>query len=220
MIAPHSGRLVRWASLLLLLTTSACATSGKLATEPFEPPYETAGTYDPALYPAAEHAPVEAGSEIERRLRAEVASWEGTPHVLGGNDRRGLDCSAFVASLYDRLFDVRLPRTTQEQVAAGHAVSQSELQPGDLVFFQPPTKSRHVGIYLNKGEFAHVSSSQGVTVSHLDQRYWKDAFWTSRRVLSDPTPRYADAERVRYIGSAPRFEEPPPDEPRRTRIGW
>lgn len=217
---PRSGRLVRWASLLLLLTTSACATSGKLATEPSEPPYEPAGTYQPAPHAAPETPVAENGSDIERRLRAEIASWEGTPHVLGGTDRRGLDCSALVVNVYDRLFDIRLPRTTQEQVEVGEPVSERELRPGDLLFFQPPTKSRHVGIYLNGGEFAHVSSSQGVTVSHMDQRYWKDAYWTSRRVLSEPTVRLEEPERVRYIGSAPRFEEQPADDARRTRIGW
>jgi cell wall-associated NlpC family hydrolase len=139
-----------------------------------------------------------ASGPVEPILRQEVERWSGTPHVLGGTSAAGLDCSAFVQRVFAEAFDVDLPRTTDDQVEAGRRVNLSELQPGDLVFFQPPTKVNHVGIYLNEGEFAHVSSSAGVTVSELDLPYWRTAYWTSRRVLSD-APR-----------TAARAEAPPP----------
>lgn len=171
-----SSPLLSWAALGCLLLTSACASSTRLTPgTPDFGPYETvhAGAGDPGA----------TASNIETVLRAEVQKWWGTPHVLGGEDRSGLDCSAFVRTVYDDLFDLPLPRTTKEQAQVGQAVSERDLQVGDLVFFQPPTKSRHVGIYLSGGEFAHVSSSDGVTISRLDDRYWRSAYWTSRRLL-------------------------------------
>ena len=56
------------------------------------------------------------------------------------------------------------------------------LLPGDLVFFHPPNKIRHVGIYLGRGEFAHASTSTGVTISQMNSTYWRNAYWTARRV--------------------------------------
>jgi cell wall-associated NlpC family hydrolase len=50
--------------------------------------------------------------ELADQLREAVRTWEGTPHRLGGNDRRGIDCSGLVVQLYRDLFGYRLPRTT------------------------------------------------------------------------------------------------------------
>lgn len=133
-------------------------------------------------------------SNVEPRLRTEISRWEGTPHVNGGATATGMDCSAFVQRIYADVFDVDLPRTTRDQVNAGEAVDRDHLKPGDLVFFRPPTKTRHVGVYLSDGEFAHVSSSQGVTVSALDLPYWRRAYWTSRRILPSDLS-YADGAR-------------------------
>jgi cell wall-associated NlpC family hydrolase len=47
-----------------------------------------------------------------------------------------------------------------------------------------PGKNHHVGIYLNRGKFAHASSSQGVTISRLDDGYWLRSFRTARRILT------------------------------------
>jgi cell wall-associated NlpC family hydrolase len=56
------------------------------------------------------------------------------------------------------------------------------LMSGDLVFFKPGYKSRHVGIYLGQGEFAHASTSKGVIISRLDDRFWRQCYVTGRRV--------------------------------------
>ena len=140
-----------------------------------------AGTSAP---PASRRAP--GASPVEERLRAEIRTWEGTPHRMGGLSRRGIDCSGFIHVLYDKLFDLQLPRTTTQQVRAGARVPVGVLQTGDLVFFRPSGKTRHVGIYLSGGTFAHVSSSRGVMLSRLDERYWRRAYWTARRVLDGP----------------------------------
>ena len=120
---------------------------------------------------------------VEQRLRAEEERWHGTPYRLGGVSEDGIDCSAFVMNVYQNVFGLPLPRTTIAQVEAGQAVSADALQAGDLIFFRTSRKTRHVGIYLGAGEFAHASTSQGVTTSRLDNTYWRRTYWTSRRIL-------------------------------------
>jgi len=122
-------------------------------------------------------------SEVERNIRSYMKSWEGTPHRMGGAGADGVDCSALVMLTYRDLFDIELPRSTAEQIKAGRRISLGNLEAGDLIFFLLPGKKRHVGIYLSKGDFVHVSSGQGVTISNLYSRYWRRAYWTARRVL-------------------------------------
>jgi probable lipoprotein NlpC len=57
-------------------------------------------------------------------LRAEIQSWLGTPHRMGGMSRRGIDCSGLVVVLYDDLFDLRLPRTTTALMRRGRRVEK------------------------------------------------------------------------------------------------
>lgn len=120
---------------------------------------------------------------IGQRIRMAVNEWQGTPHRLGGTGRNGIDCSGFVQRIYQDLFGRAIPRTTGRQVQHGIPVNQRQLAPGDLVFFRPPQKAGHVGIYLGEKEFAHASTSQGVTISRLDEPYWRGCYWTARRYL-------------------------------------
>jgi cell wall-associated NlpC family hydrolase len=120
---------------------------------------------------------------VEQQLRKEIKLWLDTPHCMGGTDLDGIDCSGFVMAVYDKLFEIKLPRDTDNQISEGIPVNKKELQAGDLVFFDPPSYKRHVGIYLGNQEFAHTSSSKGVTVSKLSNPYWKKYYLTSRRIL-------------------------------------
>ena len=131
----------------------------------------------------------------EDLLRAEVETWRGTPHQWGGTDRSGADCSGFVMTLYRDLFGADVPRTTIQQAKAGSGVRRQALKPGDLIFFRPTRKTRHVGVYLGEGEFAHASSSLGVTVSRLDQPYWRRIYWRARRLLQPSSARRLVPER-------------------------
>lgn len=132
---------------------------------------------------AAPEAGRERPGAIEARLRAAAQQWEGTPHRLGGLTRKGIDCSGLTLQLYRHLFDIRLPRQTQEQLQQGRRVPLGKLHPGDLVFFQPPQKPRHVGVYLGRGEFVHASKTRGVMISRLDTGYWQAFFFAARRIL-------------------------------------
>lgn len=103
---------------------------------------------------------------------------------MGGATRRGIDCSGFVQRLYQDIFGRWIPRSTALQVKFGQTIGSHQLQTGDLVFFRVPGKGRHVGIYLSRSEFAHASTSKGVTISSLEDHFWRRAYWTARRYLN------------------------------------
>lgn len=109
-------------------------------------------------------------------------NWDGVPYLYGGTNKSGIDCSAFVRQTLAKVSDLALPRTTRGQVRRGYAVPRSQLRIGDLVFFRTGGGYRHVGIYVGKGRFMHVSSSVGVTISKLDNSYWRRHFWQARRL--------------------------------------
>lgn len=127
---------------------------------------------------------------VSEILRGETEARWGEPHQAQNGT---WDCSAFVQHTYAQVFGLTLPRATAQQVKIGTKVRRKELQAGDLVFFRPSAKTRHVGFYLGDGEFSHVSSSQGVMISRLDEPYWHKRYWTARRVLNNPTKPAAAA---------------------------
>ena len=120
---------------------------------------------------------------IEQSIRKEYQQWKGTRHVLGGNNRNGVDCSGFVRAVYQNVFKIELPRSTKKQAKVGTYIERRELKAGDLVFFKPPSAPRHVGIYLSRNQFVHASKSNGVTISKIDRLYWGKYYWTGRRIL-------------------------------------
>jgi len=122
---------------------------------------------------------------LEASLRMEIDDWLGVPHVYGGTTLNGVDCSGFVFRIYSDLLGVELPRTTDRQKEAGRSVLLSSLRAGDLIFFKPDPKTRHVGIMLNEHEFVHASSSRGVMISGIDESYWRTRYWLARRILTE-----------------------------------
>lgn len=85
------------------------------------------------------------------------------------------DCSAFVAWAY-RQAGVNLPPSTDALKSAGRQVSKSQMQPGDLVFFNTYKTDGHVGIYVGGGKFIGSQSSTGVAIANMDSGYWAGVF--------------------------------------------
>ncbi len=108
----------------------------------------------------------------------------GVPYLWAGSTPKGFDCSGFTQYVFKQ-HGIAINRTTSTQYKNGYYVSKSELQPGDLVFFQNTYKEgiSHVGIYVGNGRFIHASSSVGVTVTALDNSYWASRYYGARRVL-------------------------------------
>ena len=109
--------------------------------------------------------------------------WKNVKYKLGGESRKGIDCSAFTQRAFKDKFGIDLPRTTLTQVNVGKEVKKSDLKMGDLVFFKTSKRDKHVGIYMGDGSFLH-SSIKGIQFTELDKSFYKDAYWTARRIMN------------------------------------
>ena len=128
-------------------------------------------------------ASVSTYDEIEASLEQAHRDWKGTPYVLGGKSKNGVDCSSFVRIVFDQYFGIDLPPNTRTQLNAGTGIRRLQLRTGDLVFFRTGRRTMHVGIIIEDDEFLHASTSKGVMVSALSEHYWSSRYLASRRVF-------------------------------------
>ncbi|MBP3763666.1 MAG: C40 family peptidase [Bacteroidales bacterium] len=118
-----------------------------------------------------------------QQLYQAINSWLGVPYKYGGTDRSGIDCSAFVGTIYKQVYGVTLHRSANDMLRDVTLIPKSQLREGDILFFtNSKGKVSHVGIYLKEQLFAHASTSNGVSVSRLDNTYWTKHFYKGGRV--------------------------------------
>ncbi|WP_163339362.1 C40 family peptidase [Desulfopila sp. IMCC35008] len=122
-------------------------------------------------------------SQVRETLHDFYTDWQGAPYKNGGMSQSGIDCSAFTYLAYRNLFTIDLPRTVSEQARQGKKIPRNALKPGDLVFFKTGLFQKHVGIYMEDLSFIHVSTIKGVMISRLDDDYWRNKYWKSKRLL-------------------------------------
>lgn len=79
--------------------------------------------------------------------------------IAQGANIKGFDCSGLTLYAYARV-GVTLPHYTGAQFNAGTRVSQSQLQPGDLVFFY--SDLHHMGMYIGGGKMVHAPQTGDV----------------------------------------------------------
>ena len=120
-------------------------------------------------------------------LLQKIDEWWGTPYVLGGSSKRGVDCSYFTLDVMNAIYNTNLKRTAAEQYTQSEKIDWSELKEGDLIFFKTDGSRSisHVGIYMTNNKFAHASTSQGVTISDLSEPYWQKRLYSLGRVLKN-----------------------------------
>jgi lipoprotein Spr len=116
-----------------------------------------------------------------------IDQWYGTRYRLGGTTKKGIDCSAFVGAVYASVFGIALPRTARDQYRFTKRISRTELQEGDLLFFNTRGGVSHVGIYLQNNKFVHASVSKGVVISDMFEAYYLQRFVGAGRIESKVT---------------------------------
>lgn len=109
----------------------------------------------------------------------------GYPYVWAANSPSvGFDCSGLVYYSYQQA-GITLPRTAAAQYGSGYAVSQSNLMPGDLLFFSYNGGIDHVGIVVSSdGTFIHASTpSTGVIYGNIYSPHYQSVFVGARRIF-------------------------------------
>jgi lipoprotein Spr len=111
---------------------------------------------------------------MDHKLIEFLENWYGTRYRMGGRDKSGVDCSAFVQSFMSSMYGIAVPRTSQEQYQQSQRIKKDELKEGDLVFFKTQRRKgiSHVGVYLRNNKFVHASTSSGVMISDLREEYF------------------------------------------------
>lgn len=147
--------------------------------------YDVTCEYGTEGYIRSDFLDLTESSSSNSDIAATAKQYLGTGYVYGGASPRGFDCSGFTMYVYSQ-HGYSLPHfaTSQWQSGLGTRVySISELQPGDLVFFNDPSRNAgkacsHAGIYTGDGQFIHSSSSRsgGVIVSSLTSGYYNTYF--------------------------------------------
>ena len=123
------------------------------------------------------------GKQEVARLLNIALRFGGVPYVWGGATPAGFDCSGFVQYVFGQI-GVNLPRTADVQYELGRKVMKSDLQPGDLVFFETyEPGASHDGIYVGDDRFVAANSGTGVVVAALSDPYWSGRYLGARRLI-------------------------------------
>lgn len=141
-----------------------------------------------AVKATAMKAAVSRGEDSNPSIVDYAKRFLGVDYVWGGTSPSGFDCSGFVLYVF-RKFGVELNRVSRDMAAQGSKVAKSELQPGDLVFFDTNgghNRINHVGMYIGGGRFIQSSSEQsGVVISDITGGFYANTYMTARRVLDN-----------------------------------
>ena len=139
---------------------------------------------DPPAAPIGERGAAHGGRAADTVITA--LNFLGRPYRLGGNSAdEGFDCSGFTRHIFALSLGLVLPRRADDQAGArGLAeVARSELQPGDLVFFNTLERTySHVGIYVGDGRFIHAPrTGSEVRIEDMRYAYWAQRYTGARR---------------------------------------
>ena len=148
---------------------------------------EAGTTTDPAA-PLAPAPPAQYGNVVGVAMQ-----YLGTPYVWGGAGPGGFDCSGFVQFVFSQV-GVSLPHHAASQFGYGTPVGLSDLEPGDLVFFDG---LGHVGIYIGGGQFIHSPHTGDVVKISLLSGYYLSNWVGARRLWPPIAPLAPGGARLR-----------------------
>ncbi len=122
-------------------------------------------------------------TSAKERVLAKAKEFLGTPYGFGNKDSEQTDCSGFTQQVYKQ-FGVTLPHSAAEQARLGTNVDASDLQVGDLLFYQTyKNEPSHVAIYAGDGKIIHASyQSRRVQYDTIDKGYYRQRFMYAKRI--------------------------------------
>ena len=124
----------------------------------------------------------------QTKVVANAKQYLGTRYKYGGTTHKGMDCSGLIYVAYQKEH-ITLPRVSRAMATKGKTINLAKAKKGDLVFFKTSRKNRinHVGMVTavknNIVYFIHASSSRGVVISSLNEKYYKKRFVKAKRIL-------------------------------------
>lgn len=190
-------RIKRWLSLSFVISTvvlTGCAnqSSQKSASsgDVYSFGYDWRHSNDPIGDLLARHqrGTLKVGINDEHPMAMTAMDYLGIRYRYGGNSpTTGFDCSGFVNYVANKSLGLKLPRRSDEMAQLGVSIKKSELQVGDLVFFNTlGRRFSHVGVYIGDDRFVHSPAAGGVVrVEDMNAAYWTKRFTGARRL--DPT---------------------------------
>ena len=177
----------RWVALAIAITIIVSCGSSKNVSSSKKTPSKTV-TKSENLRKLDSSFDGKVSGSIKSLLK-DAETYLGTPYKFGGNNSSGFDCSGFTVKVFQEN-NFSLPRRSADQADAGKLIDIKTVKPGDLLFFATAGRSRvsHVGIVHTieiDGEikFIHASTSKGVIISSLNEKYWNKAYLHAQRVL-------------------------------------
>lgn len=125
-----------------------------------------------AAQEAAAAEAAEATANARQNLVNYALQFVGGPYRAGGNDpRTGVDCSGFVRYVMQHGAGISMNRSSGSQATQGYAVSSSQMQPGDLLFYSGGSGINHVAMYIGDGKIVHASTyATGIKISKWNYR--------------------------------------------------
>lgn len=124
--------------------------------------------------------------KIDSNMSAFIKEWSGTPYVLGGSTKRGIDCSNLNKNLYKQVYNLTIPNVCYKQWNATSRILRDSLKIGDLIFFRSTRSPSgwHCGCYLGDGLFLH-SPQRGdvVKISSIEEPKYKKSYKGAGRII-------------------------------------
>jgi len=180
-LAPAPARAWLWLAFVgigVAVLLGGCASTGRNSASEASRPY--------GLGEEHYRSPTELSAAANDVLMRAIGL-VGLPYRYGGNSPKGgFDCSGLVDFVFRDAAGLVLPRSTRELIdIRAPRVDRDDLQPGDLVFFNPRGgKVSHIGIYVGEERFVPAPSNGGtVRLDRLTDPFWAKHYVSAKRVL-------------------------------------